>query len=113
MDTVTKEKMTRIACAFCSGKGTDPFDLLSEKSTCHVCGGKGKVDVSTPFMKCAYCNGTGNYKSYSCNVCRGRGVVPEIKGQTKMCPECYGSGDEVSSGMECLTCHGKGVVLST
>ena len=113
MSTVTKEEKVKIVCAFCNGRGIDPFDLLSEKSTCHVCGGKGKVDVSTLFMKCAYCKRTGNYKSYSCNVCRGKGVVPKLTGRTKVCPECYGSGEDISSDMECLTCHGKGVMLTT
>src|SRR3990167_262847 len=112
MSTVAKEERVKIVCAFCKGGGTDPFALLSERSTCHVCGGGGEVEVTKPFMKCAYCKGTGNYKSYSCNVCKGKGVVPEIKGKTKVCPECYGSGEDISSDMECLTCHGKGVVLA-
>ena len=63
-------------------------------------------------MKCAHCKGTGNYKTYSCNVCNGKGVVPELKGKTKVCSECYGSGDDIPSGMECLTCRGRGVVLT-
>lgn len=112
MDMYNKEGNTKISCAFCSGKGRDPFDLLSEKSTCHVCSGTGKVSVSKPFMKCAYCKGTGNYKSYSCNVCKGKGVVPELKGDTKVCPECRGSGADISSDMECIACRGRGIVLT-
>ncbi len=104
---------TEIVCAFCDGKGKDPFNLLSEKSTCHVCGGKGMVEARKPFMKCAYCKGAGKYKSYSCNVCKGKGVVPELEGDTKTCPECAGAGDDISSGMECMTCRGRGIVLAT
>lgn len=112
MKAVNKEEQIKIRCVFCGGKGKDPFGLLSERSTCHVCGGIGEVTIGKSFMKCAYCKGSGNYKSYSCNVCGGKGFVQKLKGDIKICPDCYGSGEETPSGMECLTCHGKGVVLA-
>ena len=43
-----------IKCAFCKGTGKDPFDLLSELATCQVCGGKGKVDIIEPAIKCVF-----------------------------------------------------------
>ena len=41
-DPVVFEELT---CAFCRGRGRDPFDIMSSLSTCCVCGGSGKVLV--------------------------------------------------------------------
>ena len=55
----TKQQDTEVECAFCRGKGTDPFALLSSLAQCEVCEGKGKVEARNPFIKCAFCAGTG------------------------------------------------------
>ena len=105
--------MSVLQCAFCQGKGKDPFELLSKLATCQVCGGKGQVEVDDPHIKCAYCLGTGVFPfgaRITCTVCGGKGVVA-IKGKTKVCKDCKGSGRALESGLPCLTCKGKGVVL--
>ena len=43
--------MEEISCAFCKGKGIDPFGLLSELAICQVCLGKGKVEVDEPIVE--------------------------------------------------------------
>jgi len=106
-------KMAMITCAFCRGKGLDPFELLSPFSKCQVCLGRGKVEVKPPTMKCAYCGGTGIQPGgvrLTCPVCWGKGVVTAVKEPTKTCPECWGSGRALESGLPCLTCKGKGVI---
>lgn len=97
-------------CAFCNGKGTDPYGILSWKSTCTVCDGKGTVVVMVPHVPCRYCRGTGSHKTFSCMVCRGAGVVPPVPGPTQRCPGCEGRAYEISSGLACLACRGRGVV---
>ena len=32
-----------IRCAFCHGRGTDPFNVLSDRSVCSSCGGRGTL----------------------------------------------------------------------
>jgi DnaJ-class molecular chaperone len=105
--------MNLIPCAFCKGKGKDLFNLLSELATCQVCGGTGKVEIIEPAIKCAFCKGTGVYPHngrVTCTVCNGKGMVT-VKGETEGCPKCKGSGQEIESGLPCIKCRGKGVVL--
>ena len=104
-------KITTITCAFCKGKGEDPFEIMSEKSTCQVCGGRGKVTVVEPYVPCAHCKATGiSPESRNvCTVCNGRGAVSVADGK-KVCLECDGSGSAPESNLPCLTCGGKGVV---
>ena len=64
-----------LTCAFCSGRGRDPFDVMSSLSTCCVCGGSGKVLVQSPAVLCAHCQGTGAVKTLTCTTCGGRGSV--------------------------------------
>jgi len=59
-----KGKVTA-ACAFCQGKGVDPFELLYRQSVCQVCGGAGQVTIHGPVRVCAYCKGTGGSPSAS------------------------------------------------
>ena len=99
-----------VVCAFCKGKGTDPYGILSWKSTCYVCHGKGTVVVKVPHVSCRYCRGTGSYKTFSCAVCRGAGMLPAVSGPTRRCPGCEGRAYEISSGLACLECRGRGVV---
>ena len=67
--------MSEIKCAFCKGKGKDPFDLLSKLATCQVCGGTGKVKVDEPMIECAFCKGSGIYphERLTCSACNGKG----------------------------------------
>lgn len=99
-------------CAFCKGTGKDPFDLLSEFATCQVCGGRGKVEVIEPAIKCVFCNGAGVYphRRLTCTVCNGKGSVT-VKGATEGCPKCKGTGAAFDSGLPCIECRGKGIIL--
>lgn len=103
--------MKEIKCAFCKGKGVDPFELLSSISTCAVCGGKGKVNVEEPYIKCAFCQGTGIYphSRLNCTVCSGKGVVT-FREPKVTCPECKGTGQEHLTNLPCLKCGGIGVI---
>jgi len=105
--------MSGVKCAFCKGSGKDLFNLLSELATCQVCGGRGKIEVMDPAIKCAYCKGSGIYPlgaRVTCTVCNGKGLVT-IKGPSEECPKCKGTGQEIDSGLPCIKCGGKGVVL--
>ncbi len=104
--------MSVIKCAFCKGKGKDPFELLSELAACQVCSGTGKVEVIEPAIKCAFCKGTGVYPHIgrvTCTVCSGKGMVT-AQGDTGTCSECEGTGQTIDSGLPCINCRGKGVV---
>ena len=76
---VTKEEFEEIKCAFCKGRGKDPFEILSPLSNCPVCHGRGVVKVRKPYEKCKACDGTGVYarSHLYCWTCHGKGVVPE------------------------------------
>lgn len=108
-----KEKeRVEVTCAFCGGRGTDPFGVMSWLSTCYVCGGRKKVWVYKPFKKCRFCKGSGiqpNNSRVNCIVCRGAGVVT-IEGPTKECPDCQGSAVDSKTGLYCLHCEGKGEI---
>ena len=68
-----------LKCAFCQGRGKDPFELLSRLASCQVCGGRGRIVVFAPFKRCPCCEGTGVYphSRLTCSVCGGKGVVNE------------------------------------
>ena len=104
--------MVQITCAFCKGKGKDPFNLLSELALCQVCNGTGQVIVKEPAIKCAYCKGTGVYHDtrVTCTVCNGKGMVAAPKGETCQCLDCNGTGAAIASGLPCLKCKGKGII---
>lgn len=104
--------MSHTQCAFCKGKGKDPFNLLSELAICQVCGGSGKVEVIEPVIKCTYCKGTGIYPHngrVTCTVCNGKGSIT-VKGTTEECSKCKGTGIAIDSGLPCIECRGKGVI---
>ena len=105
-------KKEKLQCGFCGGTGKDPFNLLSECSVCQVCGGKGNVLITEPFVKCVFCGGKGVYpgKRITCTVCHGKGSLTGDNGLTECCPACKGSGAAGDSGLPCLKCKGKGVV---
>jgi DnaJ-class molecular chaperone len=95
-------------CAFCRGRGTDPFNQLSELSRCESCHGHGTLLVPRPHVRCSFCNGSGSDKTFRCPACRGAGVVAILPGPTTVCPDCGGRGS--SGGLECLKCRGQGLV---
>jgi DnaJ-class molecular chaperone len=104
--------MSHVQCAFCKGKGKDPFNLLSELAICQVCRGTGKVEVIEPAIKCAYCKGTGIYPHngrVTCTVCNGKGSIT-VKGTTEECTKCKGTGTAIDSGLPCIKCGGIGVI---
>jgi len=110
-----EKNMVEVKCAFCNGKGKDPFQLLSKLSHCQVCWGKGKVKISGPTKKCNFCNGTG-VQSYTtsrlhCSACGGIGVVTKID-PSKKCSKCEGTGiyPRRPYPVPCPGCKGQGVV---
>jgi DnaJ-class molecular chaperone len=109
-----ERERAEVTCSFCSGTGKDPFGIMSWDSVCCVCGGRGVINIRTPFTRCAHCRGTGSIKTFTCTTCGGIGYVPLPSVETRTCPECHGSGDDASaSAMACLTCRGKGFVIDT
>jgi DnaJ-class molecular chaperone len=109
-----KEERALINCAFCGGKGKDPFGIMSYLSTCYACLGRKDVWVLKPLMECVYCRGTGispiGGRNY-CIVCHGWGVT-SVKEPTEVCPACKGSGihKHKTPGLYCINCKGKGVI---
>jgi DnaJ-class molecular chaperone len=100
-----------VPCAFCQGTGKDPFGIMSWVSTCCVCSGKGTAQVRGPQERCAHCRGTGAVKTLTCTTCGGKGVAPSRAVGAVKCPECQGTGDDISaSALACLTCRGRGWV---
>lgn len=104
-------KIKTVTCAFCKGKGKDPFEIMSSKATCQVCGGRGKVMIVEPYVPCAHCQATGVSPGSRnvCTACGGRGVISATGGK-EVCPECQGSGKAKESDLPCLICRGKGVI---
>lgn len=102
-----------LSCAFCSGKGIDPFGIMSRLSDYQVCLFKGVAQVQLPYVTCARCQGSGAIKRLSCTVCRGKGRFPAAVGPTIICPDCQGT-DDVNSApaMDCLICRGRGRIAA-
>ena len=105
-----------VICAFCGGKGRDPFDIMSPLATCQVCGGPGHHALHQPIATCAFCQGTGVHPGSrnTCTTCRGIGMV-EVAADAITCPCCGGSGRAADdfwpdSPLSCGCCGGKGVV---
>ena len=105
-----------VTCAFCCGKGRDPFELMSPLSTCQVCGGQGRRRLLLPTTQCAFCRGTGVYPftRMTCTACVGIGAV-HVPNDAVTCPHCVGSGrasdyNWPDSPLYCGFCHGQGVV---
>ena len=104
-----------VSCAFCHGRGRDPFGIMSHLSTCCICGGVGRNRVREPHVPCAYCQGRGVYphSRLTCTACGGRGVR-SVTAPTAPCPHCHGTGRDLRSetGFYCLVCHGAGVLAA-
>jgi DnaJ-class molecular chaperone len=103
---------TLIPCAFCRGRGVDPCAPLSAWGRCEVCRGRGENEVPVPHTACRYCQGSGSYRTFSCLVCRGTGVVPPVPGPAERCPDCRGRAFDAAGGLPCLRCRGRGLVTS-
>lgn len=71
-------ELMEVECAYCWGRGKDPFGLPGPKASCSVCGGKGNNRVMAPYAQCRSCRGSGKQlgRHLTCSVCKGRGVVP-------------------------------------
>lgn len=105
-----------VVCAFCAGKGTDPFKVMYVGSRCQVCGGTGVRKLAAPVAWCRFCEGTGVYPGsrLTCTSCGGVGQVMIPDGAVT-CLACEGSGrarDDFwpESPLPCGRCGGKGVV---
>jgi hypothetical protein len=72
-----RENIVVIKCAYCHGRGVDPFGCPAPTSKCSVCGGKGYTRVVAPYATCTACGGTGKTpgRRMTCTTCRGKGVV--------------------------------------
>lgn len=107
----------QIKCAFCGGKGVDPFELLHPGARCQVCGGKGRVSIAIfedKLIKCHYCHGTGKhpFTRMTCTSCKGKGVVLVDKKQDEViCPDCNGTGSTTQKNLPCSRCGGKGIII--
>lgn len=110
---ITIGNFEKITCAFCKGKGKDPFGVPSKLSNCQVCNGRGTAQVVKPVEPCPYCKGKGIffYHRMPCTVCGGKGSVTKIKGE-KRCAKCTGKGQNQESGLPCSTCDGLGAIKS-
>jgi len=94
-----------------AGRGPTRFNVLSELSVCGACGGLGTLSVPVPHQRCAYCEGTGSFKTFRCPVCEGAGVIAAMHEPTKTCSSCDGLAFErFELGWSSLTCKGRGVV---
>jgi DnaJ-class molecular chaperone len=117
MSTMTgvpeREELARLPCAFCRGEGKDPFDLLSEKAACGVCGGRGEVTVAEPIYACAFCCGTGVFPGsrLTCTTCMGKGLVT-IEEPAEACRACLGTGVVAGHTLPCSICGGRGRVTA-
>ena len=69
--------MVDLKCAYCYGRGLDPFGCPGPTSKCAVCRGKGYNRVVVPYATCTACGGTGKTpgRRMTCTTCRGKGVV--------------------------------------
>jgi len=106
-------EMVEVRCAYCGGRGVDPFGLPGPESNCSVCGGKGYNRVMTPHVVCASCGGTGKQlgRRLTCSACKGRGVIT-VRKPTATCPQCHGTGIQPGDEfrLPCTLCSGRGVV---
>ena len=116
--SIIKEEPTRflVMCAFCGGKGKDPFGIMSFLSACYVCGGEKAVwmeKIGTGIAKeCLFCNGSGVSPTGArnhCAVCGGAGVV-WVEEPSQVCPDCNGTGWQPDMSLYCIVCKGKGAI---
>lgn len=67
-------------CPYCHGQGTvpDPQGVLSPKTSCPVCGGRGFNLVPRDADRCGFCQGSGHVQRDDANA--------------DLCPDCRGLG---------------------
>ena len=110
---VRQLNLVEVRCAYCRGRGKDPFGVPSRLSSCGVCGGSGVVEVEAPFHACAFCSATGirPQSRLNCTACKGVGVIP-VKEPVETCPACGGKGRDGRGDLHlyCTVCGGAGVV---
>ena len=105
---------TLITCAYCRGRGIDPFGIPSKLSRCQVCNGRKKNVVIEPFEECPACTGSGVYKHHRlpCAVCKGKGQLHHIPGKDRR----YGCKPEnkemldIETGLPCLSAYDLGSI---
>jgi DnaJ-class molecular chaperone len=59
-----------VSCRSCAGSGRVGGDLI-----CLTCRGVGVVSVPVEADTCSRCGGTGEEGVFSCNACKGQGIV--------------------------------------
>jgi len=96
-----KTKVVKIKCAFCKGKGRDPFGILSILSDCQTCKGRGWNYIEKPYMECPSCHGTGVFKHHRlpCAVCGGKGRVRKYSFEKKQ------DGIDPHTGLPDISCY--------
>lgn len=114
MIAAKKDDFEKVQCAFCKGRGRDPFGVIYEGSICSVCSGSGEHSILKPHVQCAYCKGGGvEFGTRNpCLGCHGRGHVSlgSKKGPLTRCPSCRGGGMEQETKLVCSRCHGTGML---
>jgi RecJ-like exonuclease len=103
-----------VTCAFCRGRGVDPFGIPSKFSMCQICMGRKKNFILEPFEECPACVGTGIYKHHrlTCAVCKGKGQLHHIPGHDRR----YGCRPEnkemldAETGLPCLSTYDLGSI---
>ena len=104
-------KLEQIQCAFCHGKGVDPFGVMSPEAVCQVCNGTGERLISKSNKKYAYCHSSGVEfnTSNTCLSCGGKGRV-SIGENSAVCDACHGTGMDRETNLRCGKCGGAGVI---
>jgi len=76
--TMQVDLRREVACAACSGSGSQPG---TKPQTCSTCKGAGSVSQGRGFMQfsqaCPTCHGEGRVNPNPCKACNGSGVVPK------------------------------------
>lgn len=101
-----------VVCAFCDGRGIDPFGVMSTISVCGSCGGTGHVRVPEPRAGCAFCAGSGVQPGtrLTCGACHGKGAQT-VREPLEPCDHCRSTGREpVGAPLYCATCNGVGQI---
>ena len=111
----SSSKGSLVACAFCRGRGVDPFGVPSKLSQCQVCKGRKNNFIIEPYQKCLACAGSGVFKHHRlpCSVCGGRGYLHRIPGKDRTfgCkPEDNKGMLDIETGLPCLSAYDLGFI---